>query len=455
MRKTLIIAAVLLIAVVLLNGACASKKIPTPTLATAPSKTTTSLPMPPSAPSNVTAEAVSPSQVRLRWLDNSNNEQGFTLYRDNKVIANLPANTSVYEDADLKPAATYYYMIKAYNETGESGTSSCSIRTPNPPIAVRLDKIGVYDNREDWARGEDGEVYVGIIVTDGKTIVEKQSPEGEGQHYKLKKNETVDIGTTIFSVDEVGEYIRIAAVGYEDDGGQGEMLLYQALGAVGEAYISGGASTLLEMTDISLGNLLAKIFGAEDDWLGSYENAWGSGDNWGIGQYQNIVLKDERGVDCLRLWFTIESPMDNIHIGQTKQVPTPVPIAEPFFEVLQSPNEARIGDYITIVARTNYHLIDEDSNGLYGVEGILGTEPHTDTIISDLGPGGIAQADSNGIVTWHIRVPQNAEEDGFLLEKSDLVPGVLRLKFTVITHYDGNSAGGYNTHVTRTLVFNK
>lgn len=265
-------------------------------------------PVPPSAPSSLTADTVSSSQVRLHWFDNSNNEKGFKLYRDNNVIATLLANATAYEDIGLEPATTYQYVVKAYNQAGESGASLYTVRTPNPSITVRLDRIGVYDNRESWMRGTDGEVYVGIIVTDGNTIVEKRFPEREGQHYKLAKNETVDIGAIIFSVDEVGDYIRIAAIGYEDDGGPGEMLLYQALGAAAEGYISGGAASLLEMTGFGLGNLLAKLFGAEDDWLGSYENSWDSNSNWGIRRYKDIALEDERGVLCLRLWFTITSP---------------------------------------------------------------------------------------------------------------------------------------------------
>lgn len=261
---------------------------------------------PPNAPYNLSAEAVSQTIV-LHWIDNSDNEEGFRIYRDNRIIATVGANSNTYPDTGLEPATTYHYVVKAYNQAGGSGASLCTIRTPNPPITVRLDRIGVYDNREPWLRGEDGEVYVGIIVTDGNTIVEKRFPEREGQHYKLAKNETVDIGTIIFSVDEVGDYIRIAAIGYEDDGGPGEMLLYQALGVAGEAYISGGAATLLEMTDFSLGNLLAKLFGAEDDWLGSYEDSWDSNNNWGIGRYRDVACEDERGVLCLRLWFTIES----------------------------------------------------------------------------------------------------------------------------------------------------
>ncbi len=303
MRKTQIIGA-LLLTVLLVLGACAPARAPV----TVPRPTPPPTPTPPSAPSNLTADAVSQSQVELHWFDNSDNEEGFEVYRDNEVIAILPANTTAYEDTGLRAATTYQYVVKAYNQAGESGASLYTVRTLNPPITVRLDRIGVYDNREPWTRGKDGEVYVGIIVTDGNTILEERFPQQEGQHYKLAKNETADIGTIIFSVDEVGDSIRIAAIGYEDDGGQGEMLLYQALGVAGEAYISGGASTLLEMTDFSLGNLLAKFFGAEDDWLGSYEQAWNHDDNWGIGKYEDIALEDERGILCLRLWFTITSP---------------------------------------------------------------------------------------------------------------------------------------------------
>jgi predicted small lipoprotein YifL len=264
------------------------------------------LPLPPNAPYNLSAIAMSQSVVTVQWTDNSDNEEGFLIYRDNSLIGTTGANANIYQDTGLEPATIYQYMVTSYNEAGESGIVSCTVRTPNPPITVTLEKIGVYDNREPWTRGV-GDVYVGIIVTDGITTVEKRFPPVEGQCYSLDKNEMVDIEDIIFSTNEVGDYIRIAAIGYEDDGGLGETLLYQALGIAAEAYISGGTATLLEMADINLGNLLAKFFGAEDDWLGSYENSWGSNSNWGIGSYTDIVCEDERGILCLRLWFTIES----------------------------------------------------------------------------------------------------------------------------------------------------
>lgn len=261
---------------------------------------------PPSAPTNLITVTISQNAATLSWTDNSDNEEGFKIYRDGNLVTNVGVNVITYEDTGLQPATNYRYLVKAYNETGETQSSLCAVKTLNPPITVTLNRIGVYHNGEHWLRGV-GEIYVGIIVTDGNTIIEKRFPAKEGQFYLLYENEIVDVGTTIFSVDEVGDYLRIAAIGYEDDGGLGEMLIFQALALAGDLYLSGGASTLLEMTDFSLGNLLAKIFGAEDDWLGSYENNWDFDNNWGIGKYTDIACEEKDGTLGLRLWFTIES----------------------------------------------------------------------------------------------------------------------------------------------------
>ncbi len=286
----------------------------TPTSVPATGKTPESTPLsadvqPPDPPSNLVGESVSQNIVSLHWSDNSDNEDGFKVYRDNIVIATVGINVTIYQDTGLKPSTTYQYVVKAYNQAGESGASLCAIRTPNPPITVRLDRIGVYDNRETWTRGKDGEVYVYIIVSDGKKTTERMRfPQQEGQHYKLEKNETVDIGTIIFSTNEVGDSLTLTTIGFEDDGGGFEPLVYKALGTAIESQIAGGAGGLLKALDFSIGGLIAQLAGAEDDWLGSYERTWNCDNNWGIGSYIDIACKDERGVQCLRLWFTIASP---------------------------------------------------------------------------------------------------------------------------------------------------
>lgn len=263
---------------------------------------------PPNSPSNLIGDSASPTIINLRWLDNSNNEDGFRIYRDNQLIQTVPSNVTTYQDTGLKPATVYQYIVRAYNATGESASCTTTTRMPNPPIRVRLDRVGVADNGEEFLRDLDGgEVFLGIIITDGKVIVKKQLPQ-QGQYYHLSDNEIVDVGMTIFSVDEVGDYLRVAAVGYEADGGQGEQLIYQALGMATDYYLSGGAATLLEIPGYSTGNIIAKLFGADDDWLGSYEKAWNSSSNWGVGKYTDIACHTKSGAVGLRLWFTIESP---------------------------------------------------------------------------------------------------------------------------------------------------
>ena len=102
----------------------------------------------------------------------------------------------------------------------------------------------------------------------------------------------------------MGDYIEVAFIGYESDGGPFEQIAYEALAIAVDSQT--GMSSLLEGFDISLSGIIGQILGEEDDWLGSYEGIWDKNDDWGVGTYKDIVCQDERGVSCLRLWFTVE-----------------------------------------------------------------------------------------------------------------------------------------------------
>ena len=94
---------------------------------------------------------------------------------------------------------------------------------------------------------------------------------------------------------------RIFVVAYESDGGDFEMLVYQALGvAAGEWMIGGTGMDLFGLFGASLGDLIGSFFGAEDDFVGSYEQAWNKNNSWGVGNYMDQSSGD------LRLWFTIK-----------------------------------------------------------------------------------------------------------------------------------------------------
>lgn len=99
---------------------------------------------PPAAPSNLQAEALSKTEIRLTWKDNSNNEDGFKIERKTTdgtytLIGSVGANVTTYTDMNLNPATTYYYRVYAYNSAGNSGYSNEASATtlapgaPNPP----------------------------------------------------------------------------------------------------------------------------------------------------------------------------------------------------------------------------------------------------------------------------------------------------------------------------------
>ena len=106
---------------------------------TAPSPTPT--PSIPSAPSNLTATAVSASKINLAWTDNSNNENLFRVQRSTDGmnfirIATLAANVTTYSDTSLPASTRYYYRVRSRNEAGRSTFSNTAaaktMATPTP-----------------------------------------------------------------------------------------------------------------------------------------------------------------------------------------------------------------------------------------------------------------------------------------------------------------------------------
>ncbi|MFC2010548.1 fibronectin type III domain-containing protein [Chloroflexota bacterium] len=266
---------------------------------------------PPSAPSNLSTSELSHRSVQLVWTDNSNNEDGFKIYRGSTLVSTVGANSKFYTDSYLQPASSYQYTIVAYNQYGESNTINTTAKTLNPPITIRIDGVGVHDNREPLLRGK-GDVYILVGIVDGSNSVHLKLPPGEDQTYSLNQDETFDISITMYSTNEVTNNLRMIILGYESDGGAFEQLAYDLLGNVVEQYIEEQLAGLvpMDLTQIfylDLGYALSQISGEEDDRLGRYELTCDKSNNWGIGQYRDMVLQDERGVDCLRLWFTIES----------------------------------------------------------------------------------------------------------------------------------------------------
>ena len=94
----------------------------TPTLT--PTRTPTQTPIPsPSAPSNLQATGVSPTEIYLSWHDNSDDETAFHMERSLDGVAGwveigtVGTDVTWYSDGGLDTGTTYHYRVRAYRSS--------------------------------------------------------------------------------------------------------------------------------------------------------------------------------------------------------------------------------------------------------------------------------------------------------------------------------------------------
>ena len=83
------------------------------------------------SPLNFHAVSVGERAVELRWIDNSDNEEGFKIFRDGKLITTTVPNAISYLDTDLEPGTLYRYEIRATNDLGDSDPIETKVFTLN------------------------------------------------------------------------------------------------------------------------------------------------------------------------------------------------------------------------------------------------------------------------------------------------------------------------------------
>jgi hypothetical protein len=71
------------------------------------------------------------ADITLSWNDNSNTETGYRILRNGETVADLPANSTYFaETIPLLSGQNVGYQIQAFNQAGESNSSTASITCP-------------------------------------------------------------------------------------------------------------------------------------------------------------------------------------------------------------------------------------------------------------------------------------------------------------------------------------
>ncbi|HYE35674.1 M12 family metallo-peptidase [Methylocaldum sp.] len=95
----------------------------------------------PAAPSALAASARSDDRINLRWVDNSDNEEGFKVERSRdgvnwEEIAELGPNVTGFSNTGLSPNGEYSYRVSTYNGVAESTFSEVATATTPSTINV-------------------------------------------------------------------------------------------------------------------------------------------------------------------------------------------------------------------------------------------------------------------------------------------------------------------------------
>jgi fibronectin type 3 domain-containing protein/regulation of enolase protein 1 (concanavalin A-like superfamily) len=114
----------------------------------------------PTAPTSLTSTAIAATSVTLRWTDNSNNETGFLIERQNtdgswSQIGSVGANINTHQATGLTSGTAYAFRVRAQNASGPSGYSNTynvttTLTAPAAPSSLGTTALSATAVRLTW-----------------------------------------------------------------------------------------------------------------------------------------------------------------------------------------------------------------------------------------------------------------------------------------------------------------
>ena len=95
---------------------------------------------PPAAPASLTAAAISPGWIRIRWADNATNEAGFEVARSTDgttfaAVATVGVNATVFNNTGLARTTKYYYRVRAFRGSPRVYSSWSNVASATTPTS--------------------------------------------------------------------------------------------------------------------------------------------------------------------------------------------------------------------------------------------------------------------------------------------------------------------------------
>ncbi|NDD64071.1 MAG: hypothetical protein EBZ36_08855, partial [Acidobacteria bacterium] len=136
---------------------------------------------PPTTPASLTARTSSTTQIDLSWNDLSTNETGFRVRRRTSptgiwtVIGTVGQNVTSFQSTGLTPGQIYYFVVTAYNPTGESGFSNqanattTAVNRPDPPLNLTATATSSTEVSLSWQDNSNNETGFRVSRKTGAT----------------------------------------------------------------------------------------------------------------------------------------------------------------------------------------------------------------------------------------------------------------------------------------------